>query len=94
MYTQTRRNMLTNRQKSLVIALLVSIFTYGLYETSHRLPGTIVDEATRLQQDVVCQANTQQTASTGETGQVFDRFNNRMACDLCQPDDVFCLSIG
>ena len=77
-----------------MIALVVAICTYGLYETSRSWPGTVLDEATRLQQDVVCQANTQQTASTGETGQVFDRFNNRMACDLCQPDDVFCLSIG
>lgn len=78
--------------------LFVAICTYTLYAAVTGEHDPVVGKAKKLQEEYLCPVKPQRQLESAEGtkahGQTLDRFNNRLACDLCQPDDVFCLSIG
>ena len=93
-------NPVNSRSKIVVLSLVVLVCTYTIYLVASGEHEALLDKATVWQQETLCrdisQAQGPVTAIQAKLlpEHVLDRYNNRMACDLCQPDDEFCLAIG
>ncbi|KAG7562433.1 hypothetical protein FFLO_02107 [Filobasidium floriforme] len=96
----TMFNPVNSRSKIVVLSLVVLVCTYTIYLVASGEHEALLDKATVWQQETLCRDRSQAqgpvTAIQAKLlpEHVLDRYNNRMACDLCQPDDEFCLAIG
>jgi molybdopterin biosynthesis enzyme MoaB len=82
---------------TLCATLLIVLVVSSLFIKSGE-HNNAIERAKEWHQNSVCEPATEKIVHQVKTEikreVLVDRYNNRIACDLCQPGDVFCETVG
>jgi hypothetical protein len=86
------RHLLTWFTTVLILLIVSSLFIRSGEHTK------AIEKAKQWHQSSVCEPPTEMVVTGAKTEikreELVDRYHNRIACDLCQPGDVFCETVG